>query len=182
MGSMPGSKSSTRPARKPMTFMLNAGVLIGALGLLVLAGWLAIQWQVVEERAGLAQSRLKTLAAAYEDAERLAAARTRFRRRQKAVEGALATGTTGLESAHRSLAGRMGSTYAGEPFYARVRRFNSHIGRSVSALLAPKTRRHSESLDAWRARQRDDHDADSRNRSVADDAGSDASDKPGHDD
>lgn len=152
MASRPGWKSSTRPARKPMTFLINAGIAIGALLLLGLAAWLGVQWQAIQARVRLAQSRLKTLMAAYEDAERLAAARTRFRRRQKAVEGALATGTTGLESAHRSLAGRMGSAYAGEPFYARVRRFNSQVGRSVSALLAPKSRRHSESLDEWRQR------------------------------
>lgn len=145
-----------------MTFLLHTGVVIVALGLLGLAGWLAVQWQAIEARVRLAQSRLQTLSAAYEDAERLATARARFRRRQKAVEGALATGTTGLETAHRSLSDRLGSAYGSQPFYARVRRFNSQIGRSVSALLAPTRRRHSESLEEWRRRaEQADTDTDS---------------------
>lgn len=165
-----------------MNFLLHIGVVIVALGLLFIASWLAFQWQAVEARVQLAQSRLQTLMAAYEDAERLAAARTRFRRRQQAVEGALAAGTSGLEDAHRSFSSRLGGAYDGQPFYARVRRFNSQFGRSVSALFAPESRRHSESLDEWRARQSDDYDADDRNRPVERGSGSDAPDKPGHDD
>lgn len=135
-----------------MLFLLQTGIATGVLLLLGFAAWLGVQWQAIQARVQLARSRLTTLQAAYEDAERLAAARTRFRRRQQAVEGALATGTTGLEDVHRSLAGHGSGGDGGGSFYARLRRLNGRVGRSVSALFAPRQRRHSESLAEWRER------------------------------
>lgn len=158
-------KSIIRPAHKLMAYLLDAGIAIGALTLLGLAAWLGVQWQAIQARVQLARSRLTTLQAAYEEAERLAAARTRFRRRQQAVEGALATGTSGLENVHRSLASHDSEAYGANTFYARVRRFNSQAGRSISALFAPRRRRHSESLDEWRERVEQDDTSAGQERS-----------------
>lgn len=147
-----------------MDVVLHGALGITALALLCAAGWLMWQWYGLGRRVELAESRLSTLAAAYEDAERLANARLRFRRRQQAVEGALASGTSGLENAHRSLAGRLGSRYRGQSFYQRVQRLNRGIGRGLSAIMAPKARRRSESLDEWKQRAEQTEAASSAER------------------
>jgi len=136
-----------------VTMALAIAVSLFSLGLLLGAGWLA--WGVcdVDRRARLGQSRLIALTAAYQDAQRLASSRARFRRRQQTVEQVFATGTTGMESAHRSLSERFGSGYKASGFYDRVRRLNSQLGRGVSGLLAPESRRRSESLADWEKRQ-----------------------------
>lgn len=136
-----------------LTIVLATAVVLLSLGLLLGAGWLALRGYDVGRRAAYGQERIDALAAAYKDAQRLASSRARFRRRQQTVEQAFATGATGMESAHRSLAERFGSGYKASGFYDRVRRLNSQLGRGVSGLLAPESRKRSESLDDWEKRQ-----------------------------
>lgn len=128
--------------------MIVAGVVLLAWAVLLLAAW---RLNVAIDEAG---ARFHVLTGGYGQAGLLAEAREGFRRRQRKVEQAVATGTVGIETAHRTLAHHLGSRHAGGAgFYAGIRALNSGLGRALSDLFAPKPRKHSESLAEWRSRQ-----------------------------
>jgi len=107
-----------------------------------------------------ASRRLRVLVGGYGDAGLLVEARLRFRKRQRRVESAVNTGTSGVQAAHRSLSSLFGATNRdqGAGVYDSVRAFNRGIGRTVSGLFAPKPRRESQSLEEWRQANDSDHD------------------------
>ncbi|MGB7757236.1 MAG: hypothetical protein WBL23_14340 [Salinisphaera sp.] len=124
---------------------------------LVVLGW---QGRRAERRLATAESRVRRLRAFQAEASALEAARGRFRRRQRDVENAVETGARGMESAHRSLAARLGWP-TGAGVYRRLRGLNRSVGRGVSGLFAPATAsRRRESLVRWRARRTDTSDRD----------------------
>lgn len=107
-----------------------------------------------------AQERFRVLMGGYADAGMLAQARQRFRRRQQHMEQAVDTGTAGVAGAHRTLATLFGrSERTGSGFYSGVRALNRGLGRTVSGLFAPRPKKHSDSLEDWRAAD-DRHDRD----------------------
>ena len=135
-------------------------VLVLLLGLAVVLSALAWRSGQVERRLDRAESGLRRLRGLQAEALALEAARGRFRRRQREVERAVETGARGVESAHRTLAGRLGWP-AGEGIYRRLRGLNRAVGRGVSGLLAPSTTaRRRESMARWRARRKDRPDRD----------------------
>lgn len=137
-------------------------VLIVVLVLVLVAVLVALgrQGRLAERRLACAESSLRRLQAFQVEASALEAARGRFRRRQRGVENAVDTGTRGMESAHRSLAGRLGWP-AGEGVYRRLRGVNRTVGRGISGLFAPAAAsRRRESLARRRARRTDTTDRD----------------------
>jgi len=103
-----------------------------------------------------ARDRFRVLAGGYGDAGLLVEARRRFRRRQRSVENAVDTGAVGLKSAHRTVSGLFGkNSDVAEGIYDNVRALNRNAGRAISGLFAPGPKKHSESLQDWRKRQRE---------------------------
>lgn len=99
------------------------------------------------------RERFRVLAAGYGDAGLLVSARNRFRRRQESVEQVVDTGTVGLQTAHRTISGWLGSQHSADGIYDNVRAFNRNVGRALSGLFAPGPKKHSESLEEWRENQ-----------------------------
>lgn len=109
-------------------------VLIGvAVGLL--AASLILACRIVRTR-----DRLVSVAICMQEARILAVARAKLRQRRQRVHDAFDTGTVGLELAHRTVAGRLGSSRAesGERFYQVARDINRGVDSIVSAWLAPR--------------------------------------------
>lgn len=125
-------------------------MILAALVFVGLAVLLVVVWRL-ERDVTDAQERFRVLMGGYGDANMLARARQRFRQRQQNVEHAVDTGATGVETAHRTLAGLFGrSDRTGSGFYQGVRAFNRSVGRTVSGLFAPKPKQHSDSLENWK--------------------------------
>lgn len=151
--------------------MATLGTIVAALALIaalvVALAALARYGAAFVARIGRAEAGVRRLLAFQSEALALESARGRFRRRQRRVERVVDSGTRGVESAHRSLAGRFGWPDAGEGVYRQLRRVNRTLGRGVSGLFAPASAaRRRQPLTGWRARREREerHTRDDDNR------------------
>lgn len=132
------------------------GVVVVLVLIAALAG-LARRNMMLAARIGRAEAGARRLLAFHNETQALEFTRGRFRRRQRRVEHVVDTGTRGLESAHRSLAGWFGWADTGEGVYRQLRRINRTLGRGVSGIFAPASAaRRRQSLIDWRARRERD--------------------------